>query len=74
MELGKDRGAFESHLIDLESLTALQENRKNDFLERRAARMRALVAPFLAERAGLGEPIILPVQSYLDQEPVEDVS
>jgi len=68
----KNRDAFESHLIDFETLTALQENRKTDFLERRGARMRALVAPFLAERAGLGQPIILPVQSYLDEEPMGD--
>ena len=62
----KQRDAFESHLIDSESLKALHENRRIDFLERRAARIRALVSPFIAQKAGLGQPIILPVQTYWD--------
>jgi hypothetical protein len=61
-----DREALESHLIDQTGLTALRERRGAEFLRHRAARIRATVTAFLSSRAGLGEPRLLPVESYYD--------
>lgn len=65
------RDAFESHLIDGDSLQALHAGRKLEFLQRRAARVRAHVTSFLTNRTGSEEPIVLPIRAYLDPEPEE---
>jgi len=61
------RDALESHLIDEAGLEELQRNDMQTFLERRGARVRALVSRFVAQRASLGAPRILPVESYFDR-------
>lgn len=66
----KHRDALESHLIDeagLEELHATDAKAMEAFLLRRGARIRALVGSFLAERAGLGLPRLLPAEAYFDR-------
>lgn len=62
-----DREALESHLIDKASLEALNSDQPA-FLRYRAARIRHEVTAFLSHRAGIGEPILLPVESYYEDE------
>ncbi len=62
----RDREALDSHLIDEAGLDELNRNEAESFLERRAARVRALVSSFVSQRAGLGTPRILPVEAYYD--------
>ncbi len=62
----RDREAAESHLIDQESLADLRRNDLSRFLLRRAARLRAMVSAFVTRRAGLGSPLLLPVEAYYD--------
>lgn len=65
----KHRDEFESHLIDEAGCADLYQDNAEAFLQRRAARVRALVSSFVAQRAGLGLPRLLPVKSYYDVEP-----
>jgi len=61
-----DRAALESHLIDEAGLKDLVDNEPAAFLSRRSARLRAFVTAFLASRAGLGGPRVLPVSMYYE--------
>jgi len=61
-----DRAALESHLVDQAGLEALHESDEKGFLEHRAARVRSLVSRFVAQRAGLDSPRILPVETYFE--------
>jgi hypothetical protein len=61
-----DREALESHLIDRDGFDALCRGDHAKLLEGRAARLRTLVSRFLSQRAGLGQPRLLPVQAYYD--------
>lgn len=63
------RDAFESHLIDEAGCAELDQNDAETFLTRRAARVRMLVSAFITRRAGLGSPIVLPVETYYDAPP-----
>ena len=63
------REALEGHLIDEEGLAELRRGDAARFLERRASRLRALVSGFVARRAGIGAPRLLPVEAYYDEEP-----
>jgi hypothetical protein len=62
----RDRVALESHLIDREGFEALCQGDFAKVLEGRAARLRTLVSSFLSDRAGFGQPRILPVEAYYD--------
>ncbi len=61
-----DREALESHLIDQRGLQELATNDAAAFLEHRAARVRTLLSSFVARRAGVGGPLVLPVSAYYD--------
>lgn len=61
-----DRAALESQLIDEAAREALDVD-PSAFLRYRAARIRTEVTTFLSNRAGLGEPVLLPVESYYDE-------
>jgi hypothetical protein len=63
---GRDREAAKSHLIDEEGLIDLRRKDVSRFLERRAARLRAMISAFVTRRAGLGSPLLLPVEAYYD--------
>lgn len=62
----RDREALESHLIDEHAFAALRDNDIAEFLRHRAERIRQEVTAFLAQRAGIGEPLLMPVESYFD--------
>jgi hypothetical protein len=62
----RDRAALESHLIDEEAFDALRQRDARRFLEHRASRIRAEVVRFLTDRAGIGQPRILPVSTYYE--------
>ncbi len=62
----KDRAALESHLIDEGGLEAIVEDDAPRFFERRASRIRTLVASFLTERAALDAPLVLPREAYFE--------
>lgn len=62
----KHRRELESHLIDEEAFAALRARDPRRFLLHRASRVRAEVTKLLAQRAGIGEPRLLPLQSYFD--------
>jgi hypothetical protein len=64
----EQRAAIESHLVDDEAWAALVRKDAPAFLRHRASSVRALVASFLAERAGLGQPRLFPVETYYEQE------
>jgi len=61
-----DQAALESHLIDEPGLQDLCDDQAEAFLSRRAARIRSFVTVFLASRAGLGGPRVLPVSVYYE--------
>ena len=61
-----DGVALESHLIDETGLALLQEDDAGAFLRHRAARVRVETGRFLGRRAGVGEPLLLPVETYYD--------
>jgi hypothetical protein len=63
---GRHREAAESHLIDEEGLVDLRRRDVSRFLERRASRLRTMVSAFITRRAGLGSPLLLPVEAYYD--------
>lgn len=63
----RDHDALASHLIDEPGLGELERNDSEGFLERRAARIRMLVSSFVRRRAGLGEPLVLPVETYFER-------
>jgi len=71
----QDHVALQSHLIDEEGLELLEAAREDSsarqsFLSRRASRVRAEVTRFLGRRAGAGQPIVLPITAYAeDDEP-----
>ena len=65
----RNRDAFESHLIDEAGCDLLQKGEAAEFLSRRGARVRAFVTSFVAQRAGLGQPLVLPVESYYESHP-----
>jgi hypothetical protein len=65
-EWGEHRDALESHLIDEEGLAELHRNDTARFLERRGSRLRTVVSSFVARRADLGSPRLLPVESYYE--------
>lgn len=67
-EWRRHREALESHLIDEEGLADLGRRDAAHFLSRRAARLRVLVSGFVARRAGIGAPRLLPVEAYYDTE------
>lgn len=67
-----DREALDSHLIDPVALSALRDDLPA-FLVHRAARLRTEVTAFLARRAGVGEPLLLPVTSYYDDDSKDDL-
>ena len=62
----KDEVALESHLIDQTSLNLLTKDDLGQFLKHRASRVRVETGAFLSRRAGVGEPLLLPLESYLD--------
>ncbi len=68
----EDRATLDTHLIDAEAFELLRANQRREFLERRAARLRAVVASLLADRAGLGKPLVFPVEEYLDHGETEE--
>jgi hypothetical protein len=61
------RAALESHLVDEVALAELRRKDDARFLERRGSRLRSLVSSFLARRAGLGGPRLLPVEAYYER-------
>jgi hypothetical protein len=63
-----DREILESHLIDQTSHAALESDPPL-FLRHRGARIRTEVSAFLSKRAGLGEPLLFPTNSYYEAEP-----
>jgi hypothetical protein len=60
--------ALQSHLIDAAGYDDLVAGNVASFLGRRGSRVRSLVTSLLERRAGLGEPRVLPVESYYEQE------
>jgi hypothetical protein len=62
----EDREALESHLIDASMLEDLRQERRLSFLQKRATRVRGLVARFLADRAGSHLPVVLPLDAYTE--------
>jgi len=64
----RDHEALASHLIDEAGLRDLERNDIDGFLDRRSARIRMLVSSFVRRRAGLGEPLVLPVATYFDRD------
>lgn len=63
-----DRDSLESHLLNEDDLAALIAGDRDSVLRRRAERIRTLASRFLHDRAGLGEPRVLPVEAYLERE------
>ena len=61
-----DRVALESHLIDESGIDAIHRGDKSSFLTSRGARLRAAVAELLTQRAGLGQPRLLPATAYYE--------
>ncbi len=61
-----DAQALESHLINKEAHKALKQGDVKAFLLNRAARIRIEVSKFLTLRAGLGQPRLRPVETYLE--------
>ncbi|MCG5051344.1 MAG: DUF262 domain-containing protein [Myxococcales bacterium] len=61
-----DRAALESHLIDKISFEHLIRNDVAQFLIHRGNRVRTAVSKFLSVKAGIGEPRLRPVDTYLD--------
>ncbi|CAN5479489.1 hypothetical protein BH09MYX1_BH09MYX1_56060 [soil metagenome] len=62
----KDRVALESHLIDESGLEEIVAGDAGPFFERRASRIRTLVASFLTDRAALDAPLVLPREAYFE--------
>lgn len=62
----RHRDALESHLVNEAALDQLHRRDARAFLEGRASRLRARVATFLSERAGIGAPRLLPVETYYE--------
>lgn len=62
-----DEQALESHLIDEQGLVFLNQERFGEFLRHRAARVRVEAERFLSRRSGVGEPLLLPVESYYER-------
>lgn len=58
--------ALASHLLDREDLEALVAGDRESVLRRRAERVRNLVTRFLSQRAGVGEPLVLPFEAYVE--------
>lgn len=61
-----DSAVLESHLIDETAFGLLQKDDLAAFLRHRAARVRVETGRFMGRRAGVGEPLLLPVESYFD--------
>lgn len=62
-----DREALQSHLLDEAAFATLKAGDYSLFLKQRAALVKSAVSTFLAERAGLGEPVLFPVASYFEE-------
>jgi hypothetical protein len=62
----RDRAAFESHLIDRTAYDALMQSDDVGFLRHRASLVRNAVSSFLTSTAGLGQPHVRPIETYLD--------
>ncbi len=69
-----DRDALASHLIDEAMWQLLKEDRADDFLQHRGAKVQALVSRFLTQQAALGSPRLAPVSRYADTEPALDLT
>ncbi len=69
-----DREALESQLVDQAGLDELRLNDAEKFVARRASRVRSLVSRFIAQRAGLNGPRVLPASTYFEVATVEPTS
>lgn len=55
-----------SHVLDERMLAALRDGNADAFLQLRGETLIQLVSAFLRKRAGIGEPMMAPINAYLD--------